>query len=84
MKYNSELHFAQSKPWTSDDINYLKEWYNVAGMEEMSLALGRTEPSILKMIAKLRKQGLMGKEKRRTMPRLLRKATKETDQSIPR
>lgn len=43
MKYNQDLHDRQGKPWDDDEIEYLIAWYTRIGLEEMSLALGRTE-----------------------------------------
>lgn len=59
VKYNSKIHYNQRKPWTREDLNYLIEWYDKIGGEEISFALGRTEASIHQTVLKLRKQGVM-------------------------
>lgn len=61
MKYNSELHFNQGQPWVTEDVEYLIEWLDKIGYEEMSLALGRTEATLRDKVFKLRKKGLMKK-----------------------
>lgn len=59
VKYNSEIHYNQREPWTMDDLNYLIEWYDKIGGEEISFALGRTETSIYQTVLKLRRKGIM-------------------------
>ncbi|MDU7947824.1 MAG: hypothetical protein E7J31_05245 [Clostridium sp.] len=46
MKYNPELHFNQGQKWSKEDTDYLINWYHIVGVEEMSLALGRSEQTI--------------------------------------
>jgi hypothetical protein len=46
LKYNSILHPNQGMPWSTEDKEYLIEWLDKIGLEEMSLALGRTESTI--------------------------------------
>ena len=43
MNYNPELHFNQGESWSDEELEYLINWYYIIGVEEMSLALGRTE-----------------------------------------
>ncbi|MCF0149682.1 MAG: hypothetical protein HUJ77_14955 [Clostridium sp.] len=78
MKYNSELHFNQGQRWSEEEINYLVNWYHITGVEEMSLALGRSEQTIFEKVCKLRKKGLMSKEKSSYNLRLLRLDDRET------
>jgi len=78
MRYNPELHFNQGKLWTSEDLEYLINWYNITGAEEMSLALGRTEMTIADKVFKLRKRGLMEKGKCTYNLRLLRLKDEQT------
>jgi hypothetical protein len=78
MRYNAELHFNQGKPWSKEDLEYLVNWYSIIGAEEMSLALGRTEMTVADKVHKLRKRGLMRKEKASYNLRLLRLDDKET------
>lgn len=74
MKYNSELHFNQGKPWTSEELDYLINWLDKTGYEEMSLALGRTEMTVADRVHKLKKKGLMPvKTGPMYHPRLLRR-----------
>ncbi len=62
MKYNPELHDRQGQPWTVEETQYLIEWYNIIGIEEMALALGRTETTIATRVTRLRADGLMEKK----------------------
>ena len=74
MKYNQELHPNQGKPWSYEDINYLIDWLEIIGYEEMSLALGRSEITLRDKVFKLRKEGLMGKPNKKIHhQRLLRR-----------
>lgn len=96
MKYNQDLHDRQGKPWDNDEIEYLIAWYTIIGLEEMSLALGRTEGTIATKVNKLRNQDRMplGSPKnivRELKPKSIarhfnpgrpKKATKNPDQSV--
>jgi len=96
MKYNSDLHNRQGKPWDDEEIEYLINWYTIIGLEEMSLALGRTEGTIANKVNLYRNQGKMAKEisnkivrelkpksnKRCFNPGRPKKATKNPDQSV--
>lgn len=74
MKYNPELHFNQGNKWTKEDIEYLIEWLDKIGYEEMSLALGRTEATLRDKVFKLRKKGLMKRSNQKiNYPKLLRR-----------
>lgn len=59
MKYCQELHFNQGKSWTKEDEEYLIEWYDKIGPDEMSFALGRTIGTIMTKVGKLRNQGYL-------------------------
>jgi predicted DNA-binding protein YlxM (UPF0122 family) len=72
MKYNPEYHFNQGTPWSMEDKEYLIEWLDKIGLEEMSLALGRTETTISEKARVLRKQGKMKPDTKSRNPRLLR------------
>lgn len=78
MKYNPELHFNQGQKWSKEDTDYLINWYHIVGVEEMSLALGRSEQTILEKVCKLRRKGIMPKGKNSYNLRLLRLDDKET------
>lgn len=84
MKYNPDLHPNNGKPWSKEDLTYLINWYEIIGLEEMSMALERSEVTVAAKIAYLRKQGKMGKGSRTKgyHNKLLKKATKNPDQSI--
>ena len=96
MKYNPNLHDRQGKPWDDEEIEYLINWYTIIGLEEMSLALGRTEGTIANKVNLYRNQGIMTKElsnkivrelkpksnKRCFNPGRPKKATKNPDQSV--
>ena len=59
LKYNPEFHANTGKPWTTEDLNYLIEFYDIAGSKEMSFALERTEQSIRQKANTLRKENVM-------------------------
>ena len=61
IKYNPELHDRQGFPWSEEETEYLIKWYDIIGMEEMSLALGRTEATVANKVYRLQKQGRMKK-----------------------
>ncbi|MDR3593811.1 hypothetical protein [Clostridium sp.] len=91
MKYNPDLHFNQGKSWNDDDLDYLINWYTIIGLEEMSLALGRTEGTIASKVNQFRNQGRMPREPQQRIIRELKpksnpgrpkKATKNPDQSV--
>ncbi len=72
MKYNPEYHFNQGTSWSTEDKEYLIEWLDKIGLEEMSLALGRTEATISEKARVLRKQGKMKPDTKARNPRLLK------------
>lgn len=59
MRYNPELHCKQGTKWIDEDIDYLINWGNKIGIEEMSLALERDERSVSQKMTELRKKGKM-------------------------
>lgn len=59
IRYSSDLHPNQGQKYTEEDKQYLIDWYDIVGAEEMSFALGRTEGSILQYVIQLRKAGKM-------------------------
>jgi len=72
LKYNPILHPNQGMPWSTEDKEYLIEWLDKIGLEEMSLALGRTETTISEKARILRKKGLMKPDTKARNPRLLK------------
>ena len=82
--------------YSKDDIDYLIEWYTTIGLEEMSLALGRTEGTVANKVNQFRNQGKMPREPQQRIIRELKpksntrcfnpgrpkKATKNPDQSV--
>lgn len=76
MKYNPDLHDRQGKPWEDDEIEYLINWYSKIGIEEMSLALGRTEGTIAQKVNQLRSKGNMSYETRCNAARELKSRSK--------
>lgn len=73
MKYNPDLHGKQGTTWLQEDIDYLIQWGNKIGIEEISLALERDEGSVCRKMSELRKKGKLGITKTRNF-RLLKKA----------
>jgi len=72
MKYNPDLHDRQGKLWDDDEKEYLINWYNIIGLEEMSLALGRTEGTVANKVNQLRSLGKMPIEPPRKIERMLK------------
>lgn len=42
-----DLYSNTGKPYTKEDLDYLINWYDKIGLEEMSLALERTGRSVV-------------------------------------
>lgn len=61
MKYNPEFHTKSGQPWEEDDIQYLIDWYEKIGPEEMSFALERPISAIIQKATVLRKKGFIKK-----------------------
>ena len=61
MFYNPEFHANNGKPWSTEDLKYLIDWYAIAGAEEISFALERTIKTVQNRATELRKKGLMAK-----------------------
>lgn len=61
MNYNPELHFNQGESWSDEELEYLINWYYIIGVEEMSLALGRTEKSVTTKVCSLKRKRLMSR-----------------------
>lgn len=56
-----DLYSNTGKPYTKEDLDYLINWYDKIGLEEMSLALERTGRSVVGKVYELRKGGKMKK-----------------------
>ena len=63
MKRHSAFHSNVGKPFTQEDVQYLINYYSIAGAEEMSFALERPIISIQELACKLRKKGLLSNNK---------------------
>jgi hypothetical protein len=61
MFYNPEFHSNTGKAWSQDDLQYLIDWYDIVGAEEISFALERTINTVQLRATELRKKGLMPK-----------------------
>lgn len=77
MKYNPEIHFNQGQPWSYEDEEYIVNWLDKIGIEEMSFAIGRTEATISQKATRLRKDGRM-KPKDRHAAKNIRLFKRET------
>ena len=73
MNYNQEFHTKQGLPWDNEDLQYLIEYFDIIGPEEMSLALERTEPSILTKVTELRNKKIMPIPNKKIRHRRMRK-----------
>lgn len=58
MKYHPDYHPNQDKPYTVSDLVYICQNYESKSKEEISLAVGRTPGAIMRMVYKLRKDGM--------------------------
>lgn len=56
MKYNPFFHGNTGKPWSKEDLQYLIDWYDIIGGEEMSFALERTVGSIYTKYLQIKKE----------------------------
>ncbi|WP_242954823.1 hypothetical protein [Clostridium massiliodielmoense] len=61
MYYNQQFHFNNGKAWSREDLQYLINWYDIIGPEEMSFALGRTIKTVQAKASQLRKEEIMKK-----------------------
>ncbi|WP_205694139.1 hypothetical protein [Clostridium sp. JN-9] len=61
MFYNPEFHANNGKQWTTEDLQYLINWYDIAAPEEISFALERTQKTVQNKACQLRKKGIMHK-----------------------
>jgi len=57
MKFNPEICTQHYKPFTTNELVYLCQWYGVLSSREIALALGRTQKSILNKVERLRENG---------------------------
>lgn len=73
MYYNPEFHSNNGKPWSTKDLRYLIDWYDIAGAEEMSFALERTIKTIQMKVYSLRKQGVMNRPNKSTKHKRIKK-----------
>lgn len=73
MKYNPEFHINTGKAWSTNDEQYLIDWYDIIGPEEMSFALERTIISVMQKVTVLRKEGVMKKPLKRANSKRIKK-----------
>lgn len=78
MQYDPELHFNQGEKWNEEDTEYLIKWYHIIGVEEMALALGRSEQTVFDKVCKLRRKGIMPRINPTRNTRLLRRCSNES------
>ena len=72
MNYHPEFHPNQGTPWTTTDQNYLIEFYEKLGPEQVSLELGRTIHTVMTRAYELRKRGVTPKAAGKTYHRRTR------------
>lgn len=61
MHYHPDFHPNHKKSWTTKDQQYLIDWYEKIGPDQVSLDLGRTIHVVQQKACMLRKRGLMPK-----------------------
>ena len=64
LKYNPIFHSKHKTPWSTEDLQYLINFYDFAGPEEMSFALERPATAIKQKVNELRKKGVMKKSQK--------------------
>ncbi|MEG1481807.1 hypothetical protein [Clostridium sp.] len=57
IKYTPSFHSKHMTSWNDEDLDYLINWYDVAGPRELSFALERPEASITEKYHRLKKKG---------------------------
>jgi hypothetical protein len=73
MKYNSIFHWNNGTLWSKEDLEYLINWYDKIGADEMSFALSRTVTTVNQKVSELRKKGIMPKTRARYKKRISNK-----------
>lgn len=73
MVFNPEFHSKSGTVWSKEDLEYLKDWYDIVGPEELSYALDRTIKSVMQKAAVLRKKGVMFKPAKQVWTRKIKK-----------
>ena len=69
MKYHPDFHQRNGQPWTREEIQYVIDYYDYSGSEEMSLALERTITTVQTKVSTLRKRGLMPPADKKKWPK---------------
>ena len=59
ISYTPEYHTKKGSKWLDEDIEYLINWYDKVGIEEMTFALERPQVTIMTKAVELRRKGLM-------------------------
>ncbi|SED37168.1 hypothetical protein SAMN05216178_6979 [Pseudomonas saponiphila] len=72
MNYHPDFHPNQGAPWTTKDQQYLIQYYEKLGPEQVSLELGRTIHTVMTRAYELRKRGEMPKPAVKTYHRRMR------------
>ncbi len=57
LKFHPKIHFANGKPMTESELEYLCKFYECDGAKSISMALGKTEMSITNKFNELKKNG---------------------------
>lgn len=65
MGYSKDFHSRHGKEWTAEELEYLCKFYEIDGPFTISLALERTEMTILTKVHQLRRIGLFDHYKKR-------------------
>lgn len=59
MRYNPIFHSRTGQQWTQSDLDYITQWYDKIGPDEISYALERTIKSVMTKATELKKKGKM-------------------------
>lgn len=65
MQYHPDFHQMQGKRWQKEELQYICDFYNVCGPEEIALGLERTIHTVMQKASELRKVGWLPKQKKR-------------------
>ncbi|GLC88230.1 DNA-entry nuclease [Lysinibacillus piscis] len=58
MNYHPDFHFAQDKPFSESNLEYICKFYEVDDARTISFAIGKTEQTIRAKVTELKENGL--------------------------
>ncbi len=82
LKYSQEMCERHYKPFTTNELVYLCQYYGNISSRELAMALGRTQKAILNKISKMKKSGEYEFYKKIAYNRLNRKGISNVENKI--